>query len=62
MQQHSGLVFKGKNVQEVDYIVSKHRNQIPDGAAFHPRKTDNLSETYGCWGNIDFYCENLYDC
>jgi len=53
MWQHSGLVFKGKNVQEEEeeeeeYIVSKHRNQIPDGSAFHPRKTDNLSEMYGC--------------
>jgi hypothetical protein len=48
MRQLSGLVFKGKNVQEEEYIVSKHRNRIPDGAAFHPRKTDNPSETYGC--------------
>jgi len=48
MQQHCGLVLKAKNVQEEEYIVSKHRNQIPDGAAFHPRKTVNLSETYDC--------------
>jgi hypothetical protein len=48
MWQHSGFVFKGKNVQEEEYVVSKHRNQIPVGAAFHPRKTDNPSETYGC--------------
>jgi hypothetical protein len=48
MWQHSGLVFKGKNVQEEEFVVSKHTNQMPDDAAFHPRKTDDLSETYGC--------------
>jgi len=34
--------------EEEEYIVSDYRNQIPDGAAFHPRKTDNLSVMYGC--------------
>jgi hypothetical protein len=32
------LSSKVKNVQEEEYIVSKHRNQIVDGAAFHPQK------------------------